>query len=306
MLSEGGKKRLLLIPLGTSLFGALGWLLGTLLFWAFAGLFGISLNWQMGIENMFTSAILGGVTFVITYYSSEFLLQKYAIPRVFRTDKVDQLGSMTRLSIRTRLMIFFFAASILPVTILTQIILNLNNYGSNILNRDLKFSILALSCTMILIAFVLTLLKSQAIHDPVAEMKAVVRNISDGEFNVFVPVRSSDELGELADGINSMARGLNERERLRDLFGRAVDPSVRDHLLSADVQMGGEILNVTVLFTDLQGFTASSEKRSPEEVVSWLNEYFESMSACVMKNGGIINKYIGDAIMAVFGAPPGN
>ena len=91
--------------------------------------------------------------------------------------------------------------------------------------------------------------------------------------------------------------------QINDAFGKVVDPEVRDYILKGHVTLGGETRNVTVMFCDIRSFTAMSENMPPEKVVSMLNFYFTALSRCISKHNGIINKYIGDAIMAIFGAP---
>ncbi len=117
------------------------------------------------------------------------------------------------------------------------------------------------------------------------------------------PVNTGDELEDLANGFNRMVDGLKEGDRLKTTFGKYMTASVMDHLLAGKVALGGESLRVTILFTDIRGFTTLSEKMDPQHLVALLNEYFTEMVNIVMDEGGVVDKYIGDAIMAVFGAP---
>jgi adenylate cyclase len=116
-------------------------------------------------------------------------------------------------------------------------------------------------------------------------------------------VHTGDELEDLASGFNTMVDGLKERDKLRTTFGKYMTATVMDHLLAGKVQLGGESLKVTILFTDIRSFTTISEKMDPQHLVGLLNEYFTEMVGIVMSEDGVVDKYIGDAIMAVFGAP---
>jgi adenylate cyclase len=116
-------------------------------------------------------------------------------------------------------------------------------------------------------------------------------------------VHTGDELEDLANGFNKMVDGLKERDKLRTTFGKYMTAAVIEHLLAGKVALGGESLKVTILFTDIRSFTTISEKMDPQELVGLLNEYFTEMVSIVMSEGGVVDKYIGDAIMAVFGAP---
>jgi adenylate cyclase len=117
------------------------------------------------------------------------------------------------------------------------------------------------------------------------------------------PVLTGDELEDLARGFNRMVDGLKERDNLRATFGKYMTASVMEHLLAGRVALGGESLVVTILFTDIRSFTTISEKMDPQALVALLNEYFTEMVGIVMQEDGVVDKYIGDAIMAVFGAP---
>lgn len=118
-----------------------------------------------------------------------------------------------------------------------------------------------------------------------------------------VTVSTQDELGRFTHTFNSMIDGIKARERERDIFGRMVSPEVREKLLTGELKLGGENLRVSVLFSDIRGFSTMSEKMSPHDVVMLLNEYLKEMTEAVRPWGGYVNNFIGDAIVVVFGAP---
>ena len=138
---------------------------------------------------------------------------------------------------------------------------------------------------------------------PILELAEGTRKISAGDYTGRLAVRSNDEIGLLATAFNQMSGGLAERDQVRDLLGKVVSPAVATELLRGDVKLGGEEREVTVLFSDLRSFTSMCEGRPPQEMLGILNHYFTRMSGIVEKHDGIVDKYVGDAMMALFGAP---
>jgi adenylate cyclase len=130
-----------------------------------------------------------------------------------------------------------------------------------------------------------------------------LRRVEQLDYVHVEPIKTGDELEQLAKGFNHMVDGLKERDKLRTTFGKYMTAAVMEHLLAGKVSLGGESLKVTILFTDIRSFTTISEKMDPQQLVALLNEYFTEMVGIVMQEDGVVDKYIGDAIMAVFGAP---
>ena len=147
---------------------------------------------------------------------------------------------------------------------------------------------------------------ARSVSQPVLKLAEGVRKIAGGNYSHRVKVPRGDEVGMLGDAFNRMSEGLAERDQVRDLLGKVVSPAVATELLRKDVTLGGEEREVTVLFSDLRRFTSIAEARSPQKMLAMLNRYFTKMSGIVEKQGGVVDKYMGDAIMALFGAPLGH
>lgn len=137
---------------------------------------------------------------------------------------------------------------------------------------------------------------------PLRELVGATRRVEAEDYTVHVQPRSRDEVGALATSFNKMVHGLAERERMKDAFGRFVNKEVAERAMRGELKLGGEKKECAVFFSDLRGFTAMSEKMQPEEVVEYLNRYFTLMVDCVDKSGGIVDKFIGDAVMATWGS----
>jgi len=147
------------------------------------------------------------------------------------------------------------------------------------------------------------LLVASRVTRPVDALAGAARRVREGDYDTPVRVGQRDELGVLADSFNHMMRGLSERDRVRDLLGKVVSPAVAEELLSRGIELGGEERRVTVLFSDVRRFTTISERKTPQELVAFLNAYLTRASEVVERHGGVVDKYIGDAVMAIFGAP---
>ena len=102
--------------------------------------------------------------------------------------------------------------------------------------------------------------------------------------------------------LDSMAAGLRERDRVKEVFGRYIATQVSDKILKGDVNLGGEAREVTILFSDIRNFTSMSEDMAPQQVVAFLNAYFSEMVEAVFEQGGVLDKFLGDGLMAVFGS----
>jgi adenylate cyclase len=152
-------------------------------------------------------------------------------------------------------------------------------------------------------ALVSSLAAYATVH-PIASIRQGLARVREGDLDVELGVWDSTEMGLLQAGFNEMVAGLRERERIRDLFGRQVGQDVaRQALAREDLQLGGEVCEVTVLFVDIVGSTRLAATRPPQEVVELLNRFFAEVVDIVERHGGWINKFEGDAALAIFGAP---
>ena len=140
---------------------------------------------------------------------------------------------------------------------------------------------------------------------PIFRLVRATGAVAEGNFNISLPVASRDELGVLTDSFNRMARSLREKEMIKRAFTRYVAREVVEEILKdpEHLVLSGERRQVTVLFCDVRGFTPLSERLSPEEVVLLLNDFYNLMIETTFKYDGTLDKFLGDAVMAVFGAP---
>jgi adenylate cyclase len=166
-------------------------------------------------------------------------------------------------------------------------------------------NMLALGGAAFVSGLVATYLVARSVADPLRTTRQALERLASGRLDARVEVDDGSEVGLLQSGFNRMAAGLEEREKLRDLFGRHVGEEVAEAALHGPsrVQLGGEVRDVAVLFVDLCGSTAMAARRPPREVVQVLNDFFAVVVDVVGRHGGWVNKFEGDAAMCVFGAP---
>ncbi|MBY4208959.1 adenylate/guanylate cyclase domain-containing protein [Rhodococcus fascians] len=169
--------------------------------------------------------------------------------------------------------------------------------------NQLAVSILALGGITIVFGFALTVLGGFATTSPINNVRAGMAEVEKGNMDVRLAVYDGTELGELQSGFNRMADGVRDREKIRDLFGRHVGHEVAEKALQSESELGGQERDIAVFFIDLVGSTELAASRPPTEVVDLLNRFFAVVVDEVDEHGGFINKFEGDAALAIFGAP---
>lgn len=155
---------------------------------------------------------------------------------------------------------------------------------------------------LILIVVVAARQLSTYIRRPLNELSQLAERVEQGDFTTPAQVTGIDDFGRLAGSLNRMVHGLQERDRVKELFGRYVTTQVSQEILSGDINLGGESRRVTILFSDIRDFTTMSEQMPPDQVVRFLNDYFSEMVEAVFEQKGVLDKFLGDGMMAVFGS----
>lgn len=215
-----------------------------------------------------------------------------------------QARAEVKYSVRVRLLSVWIVSSAVPMAGLLAI-----NFGRHI---DLiPTPIGKVDWVTVVIAVIglaagtrVVLLVGGVLADPLDELAAAMDKVSRGDIDADVAVYDTSELGVLQHGFNQMVGGLQERQRVRDLFARHVGSTVAEHALAGDDEMsGGTTPSVGVLFVDIAGSTMMGEHLDPEVVAGLLNRFFTIVADVVDEHDGFINKFEGDAALAVFGAP---
>lgn len=242
----------------------------------------------------------GGITIcAFSHVFSEFALRPAAARALDAGDRPSvRLGGVVG-----RTLLAWVLGTGVPVTGL-MIVAVYSYFSEDTSRAQLEIAILGLGAITLFFGLLLILFSARATVAPIRSVEVGMSRIEDGHLDTAIVVYDGTELGELQSGFNRMADGLRERERIRDLFGRHVGHDVAEAALVGPAPtLGGEEREVAVFFVDLIGSTELTATRPPREVVTLLNRFFDVVVDEVDRHGGFVNKFEGDAALAIFGAP---
>jgi adenylate cyclase len=294
-MTELARVRALRMPYYRSVISVSNWCLGSIVF--------IVASWPVASHSAPVVAVataLGATaTAIIGYLQSERVLRPVAVaalrggvPETFRAPGVIQ-----------RQVLAWVLSTGVPIL---AIVLALVASKFEILTapaEKLNTPILLLAVFALVIGLAGTVLVAMSIADPLRQLRWALGEVQRGNYNAHMQIYDASELGLLQAGFNDMVRDLAERQRLRDLFGRYVGEDVARRALERGTELGGQEREVAVLFVDLVGSTQLASTKPASEVVSLLNEFFRVIVDTVHRHGGFVNKFQGDAALAIFGAP---
>ena len=167
----------------------------------------------------------------------------------------------------------------------------------------LQTLIIFIVVSSLIINFIIGTLTTQSLVGPIKRLTRGMNQVGGGDLTPILAIETSDEIGDLTSQFNKMVAELRNAQRMRDLFGRYVSKEVAAQVLDNGADFGGENISVTTLFADIRDFTGLSERFPAQEVVNILNRYYTRMVDVIVEEGGLVNKFGGDSILAVFGAP---
>jgi adenylate cyclase len=254
---------------------------------------------QLGVRVAAAVAVTGLVTAACAYLLTERILRG-AAARALAGGTPERLAVP---GVATRALLAWALGTGLPVLGLVGIgILELT--GSDRATRSqLGVAMVALGGIGITVGLLAVGLAARATADPVDSVRRALARVEGGEFDVRVPVYDGTQIGQLQLGFNRMVEGLAERERIREAFGTYVDAEVAEHILKEGTSLEGEEVEVTIMFIDIRNFTGFAERTPAPEVVASINRLFERIVPIIHAHGGHVDKFIGDGLLAVFGAP---
>jgi adenylate cyclase len=267
-----------------------------------AGLFGVLnsvYSGLLGVQVAITVAITGITTAACSYLLTERILRS-AAARALGTGMPERPAVP---GVATRATLAWALGTGLPVIGLVAVgILQLSG-ENHATSSQLGVAMVVLGGIGIAVGVLAVTLAARATADPLDSVRAALASVQRGEFDVRVPVYDGTQIGQLQLGFNQMVAGLAERERIREMFGTYVDAEVADHILREGGTLEGEEVEITVMFIDVRNFTGFAEGTSAREVVAAINRLFERIVPIIHAHGGRVDKFVGDGLLAVFGAP---
>ncbi len=284
--------------LGLALYVALRqaryWLVAVAVFTALNVRFSVILGLEVGVTVFVGTAVTASVVY-LTY-------QRIGRPIIARALETEDPGRRRLPGIALRTFLAWGLGTGLPIGGIALMVGVGLVLGADL--EQLAVAAFVLSLLALVTGLVTILLFARSLADPMRQMRQAVRRMEGGDFDVTVPVYDASELGFLQSSLNRMAAGLQERERMRDLFGRHVGADVaRRAMESGEVVLGGELREAGVLFVDVVGSTTFTAASDPETVVDALNRFFGVVVEVIREHGGLVNKFEGDAALCVWGAP---
>ena len=243
------------------------------------------------------AAVAVGYAAILHFFSYEQFLRPVV------EDIVDELpssftGAPVGVPVRWKLL------GALPlINVITGVVVSGLSTNGDASLHDLGLDVVVAVLVAFTISLELTVLVTRSVLQPVDRLLEATEAVKQGDLDARVPITSGDELGQLAGSFNEMMDGLSEREALREAFGAYVDPDVAERVLEEGELIEGQEREVTVMILDVFDFTEFAERSSARETVAFLNDLFGIAVPCVTKHGGHANKFLGDGLLAVFGAP---
>jgi adenylate cyclase len=202
-----------------------------------------------------------------------------------------------------RLILMWLLCSALPCLVIVALVVVKSNGWLIPKTASVEIAVLVVALAAVLLGMPTMILTSRSISDPIGEVVDAMAEVEKGQLDTEIAVFERSEIGRLQSGFNRMVAGLVERERVRDLFGRHVGTNVARRAIEEGASMSGGVQEVAILFIDLTGSTALAATHPPQQVAEVLNEFFHIVVNAVDAREGMINKFQGDAALAVFGAP---
>lgn len=301
------RRRALNAPLASAVLTMASWLVAGIFYFPYLLFVGVTPA-EAGRSFVGLVFVAGPFTSAIAFLVSEFYWRRQ-VPLFFPDGRLDRTGVL-RIPIRVRMGATFLVTAVFPLVIMLLVDLSLARRFDGALDGEtaalwwtfVRAQVFIVAVTLVA-SLVMALMAARFINRPVQALRQAMARVGTGDLDVAVPVRSTDELGELNEHFNAMVRDLRRASRIGELFGRYVSPVVARHALERGIAFGGAVVHATAMFADLRGFTALTEHQPPAAVVELLNDYYAIVERVCGDEGGVITQFLGDGVVVVFGGP---
>lgn len=293
----GLRRRLIHLPWYTAIISGIAWFLCIPVFLCslmqVQSFLPVQLLWHLPISF----CISGFISVTHTIFLVELATHWGLFPVFFSGVRADLVPDVVTLSLRGRGLLWAISASLCPIGSLLLLAFAPQAPG-------MSSAWFAVFVGTVGIAFGLctALMISWLVARPIDQLRSAAESVSRGKLDVSVPVSRADEFGLLLGEFNNMIRGLKEKEKLRQTFGLHVGERAAEQILRRDPGLSGVEEEITVMFVDMRSSTAQAAAMKPAAVVEMLNDFFRVTVRVVEEHGGMVNKYLGDGFMALFGA----
>ncbi len=278
------------------------------LFFAQGGLTVVSTTIAIFSRTFIGVSVVGGLTTATLIFLLVDGLWREKVPLFIPSGLLKDTDA-PRVSVQRRLTATFIITGFIPLVVLAVTarngVLNVMTPGvdpSEILSR-LGTTVLFIVVVGLVSNLFLSLLTTRSLLRPLNSLTTAMNQVAKGDLTPRVPVTTNDELGDLTFHFNDMLAKLEQSQRMRDLFGKYVSQEVAERVLNGGADLGGETVTATALFADIRDFTTLSERLPPQQVVDILNRYYTHMVDVIVAEGGMVNKFGGDSLLAIFGVP---
>jgi adenylate cyclase len=296
------RRRVVHLPWYGAAISGFAWFAGAAVFLLSLSLAGRPMSPQLFWHLPISFGVSGFIATTQGFFVIEWAAQWGLFSVFFRDARPDRLEGIHPISLRTRGFMWAVSASICPIGSLLLLLFAPPSPGTNLQSFGVFVAVIGVG-----FALFSALLIGRSVSKPVNELRAAAHAVTEGNLDVHVPLRRADEFGALIGEFNHMVTELREKEQLRQTFGAHVGRQAAEQILTRDPGLGGTEQEITVMFVDIRSFTSRSAHLSPTKAVSLLNEFLRVMVDAVEgQHNGMINKFLGDGFMALFGIGSGD